>query len=101
MFFHQDYGKEFHLNDMYFFYKQVALGWQIPRQLSKLTPCLLSNNKNYQLRKRRVFLCNEQKTVLKLTIQKRAFGKSLKSLITNTYLNPENYCIPRRHWSNY
>ena len=32
-------------------YKQLALGWQIAKQLSGLNPLLLSNNKNYKLKK--------------------------------------------------
>ena len=32
-------------------YKQLALGWQIAKQLSGLIPLSLSNNKNYRLKK--------------------------------------------------
>ena len=44
----------------YFFYKQpvfkqLALGWQIAKQLSGLNPFSLSNNKNYRLKKSGVF----------------------------------------------
>ena len=44
----------------YFFYKQLVykqptLRWQIVRQLSGLNPFLLSNNKNYKLKKSGVF----------------------------------------------
>ena len=31
-------------------YKQLALGWQIAKQLSGLNPLSLSNNKNYRLK---------------------------------------------------
>ena len=45
----------------YFFYKQlvykqIALGWQIAKQLSGLNPLSVSNNKNYRLKKSGVFL---------------------------------------------
>ena len=36
-------------------YKQLALTWQIPKQLSAISPLLLSNNKNYRLKKSGVF----------------------------------------------
>ena len=36
-------------------YKQLALGWQIAKQLSGLNPFSLSNNKNYRLKKSGVF----------------------------------------------
>ena len=36
-------------------FKQLALGWQIAKQLSGFNPFSLSNNKNYRLKKRRVF----------------------------------------------
>ena len=44
----------------YFFYeqpayKQLALGWQIAKQLSALNLFSLSNNKNYRLKKSGVF----------------------------------------------
>ena len=32
------------------FYKQLALAWQIAKQLSRLNPLSLSNNKNYSLK---------------------------------------------------
>ena len=32
-------------------YKQLALGWQIAKQLSGLNPFSLGNNKNYRLKK--------------------------------------------------
>ena len=37
-------------------FKQLALGWQIAKQLSGLNPFSLSNNKNYRLKKSGVFL---------------------------------------------
>ena len=44
VFFYRDYGKEYHLIDIhFFFYKQLTLGWQIARELSGLTPFSLSN----------------------------------------------------------
>ena len=33
------------------FYKQLALGWQIAKELSGLNPLSLSNSKNYRLKK--------------------------------------------------
>ena len=33
-------------------YKQLALGWQIAKQLSELNPPSLSNNKTYTLKER-------------------------------------------------
>ena len=36
-------------------YKQIALEWQIEKQLSGLNPLSLSNNKNYSLKKNSVF----------------------------------------------
>ena len=35
---------------------QLAIGWQIAKQLSELNPLSLDNNKNYRLRKSGVFL---------------------------------------------
>ena len=45
---------------LFFFYKQpvyeqLALGWKIAKQLSGINPLLLSNNKNYRLKKSGVF----------------------------------------------
>ena len=36
-------------------YKQLALGWQIAKQLSGLNSLSLSNRKNYRLKKSGVF----------------------------------------------
>ena len=36
-------------------YKQIALEWQIAKQLSRLNAFSLSNNKNYRLKKSGVF----------------------------------------------
>ena len=36
-------------------YKQLALGWQIAKQLSGLNPLSISNNKNYRLKESRGF----------------------------------------------
>ena len=36
-------------------YKQLALGWQIAKQLSGFNLFSLSNNKNYRLKKKGVF----------------------------------------------
>ena len=46
--------------EVHFFYKQpvfkqLALGWQIAKQLSELNPFSLSNSKNYTLKKSGVF----------------------------------------------
>ena len=37
--------------------KQLALGWQIAKQLSGLNLLSLSNNRNYRLKKSGVFFC--------------------------------------------
>ena len=37
------------------FLQQLALRWQIAKKLSGLNPFLLSNNKNYRLKKNGVF----------------------------------------------
>ena len=59
-------------------YKQVALGWQIAKQLSGPNPVSLSNNKNYRYRKLEFFLCNKRKIVVKLiTHQNSAVSKAL------------------------
>ena len=56
------YSRQFQtfLVNTYFFYKQpvyeqLALGWKIAKQLSGINPLLLSNNKNYRLKKSGVF----------------------------------------------
>ena len=67
----------------YFFYKQpvykqLALGWQIAKQLSRLNPLSLSNNKNYRLKESGVLLCNKRKIVVKPKIyQNSAVSKAL------------------------
>ena len=43
---------------------QLALVWQFTKQLSGLNPFSLSNNKNYRLKKSRVFLYNKRKIQL-------------------------------------
>ena len=53
-------GKGLHPHMHLFFYKQpvykqLALGWQIAKQLSRLNPLSLSNNKNYRLKESGVF----------------------------------------------
>ena len=54
-------------------YKQLALKWQIAKQLSGLDPLSVSNNKNYRLKKSRVFpLCNKHKTAVRPTIQQNS-----------------------------
>ena len=55
-------------------FKQLAFGWQIATQLSGFNPLLLSNNKNYRLRKSRVFPFNSFEHKIE---------KTLKSLIIN------------------
>ena len=60
------------INTLSFFYKQpvykqLALGWQITKQLSGLNPILLSNNQNYR-KKMEFFLCNKRKIILKETM---------------------------------
>ena len=50
-------------------YKQLALKWQIAKQLSGINSLSVSNNKNYRLKKSRVFpLCNKHKTAVRPTI---------------------------------
>ena len=51
-------------------YKQLALGWQIAKQLSGLNPFSLSNNKNYRLQKSGV-------AVKRTTDYNSAFSKAL------------------------
>ena len=36
-------------------YKQLALGWQIAKELSGLNPLSLNNNENYRLKRSGVF----------------------------------------------
>ena len=60
------------INTLSFFYKQpvykqLALEWQITKQLSGLNPILLSNNQNYR-KKMEFFLCNKRKIILKETM---------------------------------
>ena len=80
-------------NYVYFFYKQLALGWKIRKQLSGFNLFSLSNNKNYILKKIGVFICNKRKLAVKLTIHqnsavsKNIIGKNVKSLTTNINLN--------------
>ena len=49
-------------------YKQLALGWQIAKQLSGLKPLSLSHSKNYRLKKTDFFLCNKRETAVKQTL---------------------------------
>ena len=71
------------INTLSFFYKepvykQLALGWQIAKQLSGLSPVSISNNKNYRKRKIEFFVCNKRKIVLKQTMhQNSAVSKAL------------------------
>ena len=51
------------MNYTYFFYKQLALRWQIAKQLSWFNLLSLSNDKNYRLKKVEFFLCNKRKIV--------------------------------------
>ena len=70
-------------------YKQLALAWQIVKQLSGLNPLSLTNNKNNILKKNGVFLCNKRKITTKpiihqnSAVSKTFFEKFLKSLIIN------------------
>ena len=58
-------------------YKQLALAWQIAKQLSGLNPLSLSNKKNYRLKRK--FLCKNHKTAVKPNIhQNLAVSKHLK-----------------------
>ena len=57
------------------FYKQLALGGKIVKQISWLNPLSLSNNKNYRLNKSGVFPCQ---IAVKPTIhQSSAVSKAL------------------------
>ena len=60
-------------------YKQLALKWQIAKQLWGLKSLSISNNKNYRLKKSWVFsLCNKHKTAVRATIhQNSAASKAL------------------------
>ena len=59
-------------------YKQLALGWQIAKQRSGLNALSISNNKNYILKKKGVFLCNKRKIAVKPTVhQNSAVSKAL------------------------
>ena len=50
-------------------YEQLAFNWQIAKQLSELSPFSIRNNKNYRLKKSRVFpLCNKHKTAVRPTL---------------------------------
>ena len=68
-------------------YNQLALGWQIAKQLSGLNPVSLSNNENYRLRKSGVFPLQRKIDLKPTTHQKSAvssiIGKSSKSLFIN------------------
>ena len=60
------------MNYTYFFYKQpvykqLALGWQIAKQISEFNSFSLSNNKNYRLKKSGAFFCNRRKIAAKPT----------------------------------
>ena len=49
------YMKNTYLSYKQSVYKQLALGWQIAKQLSELNPFSLSNNKNCRLKKSGIF----------------------------------------------
>ena len=53
-------------------YKQLALAWQIAKQLSGLNPLSLSNNKNYSLKKSGFFLCKNRKIAVKPTVHQNS-----------------------------
>ena len=76
-----DLGKEYKWTLNFYkqpVYKQLALGWQIAKQLSGLTPYLLSNNEICRLKKVKFFFCNKRKMAVKVTIQQNsAISKSL------------------------
>ena len=60
----------FIFNKLHFFYKhpvykQLALGWQIAKQLSGLQPLPLSNKKNYRLKKSGFSLYDKGKIAVK------------------------------------
>ena len=59
-------------------YKQLALGWQIAKQLSRLNLFSSSNNKNYRLKKSGVFPLHKRKIAVKPTIHHNsAISKAL------------------------
>ena len=70
-------------------YKQLALTWQIAKQLSGLNPLSLSNNKNYSLKKNEIFFRNRRKKAVKhrrcnkIQLSQNTFEKILKSLTIN------------------
>ena len=91
-------------------YKQLAIQWQIAKQLSGLN---LKYNNNYRnnkatikttdSKKMELFLCNKRKTVAKLTIHQNSdFSKALLGEFSNhlpwiSILNSGNCFLPRRH----
>ena len=72
-----------------FFYKQriskqLALRWQIAKQLSGPNPLFLSDNKNYRLKESGVFLCNKRKIGVKPTVHlNSAVSKALLGKFSN------------------
>ena len=63
-------------------YKQLALKRKLAKQFSGLKFLSVSNNKNYRLKKNKVFpLCNKHKTAVRTTIhQNLAASKALLQL---------------------
>ena len=58
-------------------FKQLALAWQIAKQLSGLNPFSLSNNKNYILKKNVIAFLDKRKIAVKPTIhQNSALSKT-------------------------
>ena len=75
-------------------YKQLALGWQITKQLSGLNLFSLSNNKNYRLKEKWGFsfvinikqLLNRQCS--KIQPSQKHYSENLKSVIININFEP-------------
>ena len=87
-------------------YKQLALALQIAKQ-----QILLSNNKNYWLRKEAFSFCNKHKTAVKPRIRQISavsiavyIGKVLKSIIINIDFQSWKLLYSSQKkvtWSNY
>ena len=84
-------------------YKQLALGWQIPKQLSGLNSPSLSNSTNYRLGKSGAFSLKQTYNswftgnTPNLSYHKSIIEKISKAMIINIDFGSENYCIPWRH----
>ena len=76
-----------------FFYKQLALGWQIAKQILGFNLLSLCHSENYRLKKVEFSLSNKRKIAVKLSMHQNSavskftkiqhFWELFKSLITN------------------